>query len=927
MADKKFSEFPVVASPTLADITVVGLDELGQNAQFAGTEFGGGVSAHPDLADRDLPDQHPISAITSLQTSLDGKEAGLGNPASNGYILSSTTGGVRSWIAPGVATWGGILGTLSAQTDLQSALDAKLDASAVSAFGATLIDDADAATARGTLHAAPIAGNQGIPRVTVIVGTGNSQFAGFGAGSNPPTGSPVVTLTANPNVYIWQAATWDTQTASWQNADHSGTPLAIPSGKRMVGYYKGQVGAPYLAMANRIQENEGGIVLLVPTYLGGMPSDVFNPSVGDTDSIINFDGLQTNNNNMWYWHCTAVNNALAAAAAGTGLPAAYAIDHVDIVYCDIASGDAIYTSSYAGASRTMQEANTGFVTNMNAFIAGAEEGVTIGGWAKKWSTRWYSGDVPVGTTAGAGLQQAFANFDGNSRLFSACQSLLWTVPSPTGLLAASNAVMGSSDSIHRNATSQLAMGALAGDMWLNIPQRSSKQSTGVGTNFTASIDAQGYDLTNLDALSSVSVTTDTLAADSATLTVPTTMAANISTPLLSVTGTIAVSGTADSVISGIKSSVAYNFAVPGNQILGGSFIQRADVITASGAATSLPVSPMLYDSTSYLSSVAVVNTYGANLSGTFIPTVGVTGGGTISFGPSYPSITVAEGATLGTGVTSPFHVGIHSRAVTHTGTVGVEAQVWLSNRTSAAQNVGLLIGGTVGTVPTISADHAMWQVSTTPWRFNGNIVNAAGDLTLTSGNLVLTSGNATLTSGGLTLTSGNITMSSGRVIGQDISGAGYINLQPLPSSSTSYFEAGTIFGAGILTWKETGVGTSGYGGRLKLATKKSDNTNTAFEISCDTAQSTSTTLLIDATVGTVSKFKLNVVGAPAFWGKSAPPTTQATAGVGSAGNFVQNLSAPDVAYKGSTWSGGNGTTAYTVNDLVRALKDIGILVL
>jgi hypothetical protein len=59
---------------------------------------------------------------------FNGKENSLGNPSTNGYVLSSTTGGVRSWIAPatgGGGTWGSITGTLSSQTDLQSALNGK----------------------------------------------------------------------------------------------------------------------------------------------------------------------------------------------------------------------------------------------------------------------------------------------------------------------------------------------------------------------------------------------------------------------------------------------------------------------------------------------------------------------------------------------------------------------------------------------------------------------------------------------------------------------------------------------------------------------------------------------------------------------------------------------------------------------------------
>jgi len=53
--------------------------------------------------------------------------------------------------ANATAAWGGITGTLSAQTDLQSALDAKLDDSQASVFGLTLLDDVDAATAQTTL--------------------------------------------------------------------------------------------------------------------------------------------------------------------------------------------------------------------------------------------------------------------------------------------------------------------------------------------------------------------------------------------------------------------------------------------------------------------------------------------------------------------------------------------------------------------------------------------------------------------------------------------------------------------------------------------------------------------------------------------------------------------------------------------------------
>lgn len=58
-----------------------------------------------------------------------------------------------TWIAPTdeKAIWGNITGTLSSQTDLAAALDAKIDDSQISTFGLSLIDDASAADARTTL--------------------------------------------------------------------------------------------------------------------------------------------------------------------------------------------------------------------------------------------------------------------------------------------------------------------------------------------------------------------------------------------------------------------------------------------------------------------------------------------------------------------------------------------------------------------------------------------------------------------------------------------------------------------------------------------------------------------------------------------------------------------------------------------------------
>ncbi|MEY5097588.1 MAG: hypothetical protein RJA36_307 [Pseudomonadota bacterium] len=66
--------------------------------------------------------------------------------ASLGYFVVGGGGG-----GGGSAAWGTITGSIASQTDLSSALNAKLDASAASAFALTVMDDADASAMRTTL--------------------------------------------------------------------------------------------------------------------------------------------------------------------------------------------------------------------------------------------------------------------------------------------------------------------------------------------------------------------------------------------------------------------------------------------------------------------------------------------------------------------------------------------------------------------------------------------------------------------------------------------------------------------------------------------------------------------------------------------------------------------------------------------------------
>lgn len=78
---------------------ILSSDTLGNRTWIENTGAGGGTNDHNLLLNRDASDQHIIGAITGLQSALDAKEDFLGNPTVDGYVLSSLIDGTRSWVA------------------------------------------------------------------------------------------------------------------------------------------------------------------------------------------------------------------------------------------------------------------------------------------------------------------------------------------------------------------------------------------------------------------------------------------------------------------------------------------------------------------------------------------------------------------------------------------------------------------------------------------------------------------------------------------------------------------------------------------------------------------------------------------------------------------------------------------------------------
>lgn len=398
--------------------------------------------------------------------------------------------------------------------------------------------------------------SQGDPIVMTWVG--NSNTGGF------LTKAPTPALVANPNVLVWQAAGTESQTCQWSTADHDvSNAITVTGFNRMVGYCKGQRGSPALAAANELQRIYGCTVFLIMTFQGGAPSALVNPGLTDStfgtvepnaDSIYDFSGgYGTSNNNLWFWHSTAVNSALASIRGDVGavaLPSGistYATTYVDFVGDTLGQGDALYTSFYGDSLYTIPSAEVNYITNMTAFTHAAEGttpdptnadlnngkvvAIPNGGWAKNQYTHWFSMDTPAGSEGGGGIGEAFANFDGLMKYQRVAKSLYRSVGVPNGRkvpflngtsLPVDETVYGTQDHVHPNTISNIAIGTSAARICAETPNSAPKGVDTTLNKFTENVAGSGFNLTGVGDLSATGTTTLTVAAG--TIAAPATSA-------------------------------------------------------------------------------------------------------------------------------------------------------------------------------------------------------------------------------------------------------------------------------------------------------------------------------------------------------------------------------------------------------------------
>jgi hypothetical protein len=369
MATKKFSEFDLVPTPVLGDIVVVGLDELGQNAQFPGDVFGG--AAWGDITGT-LADQ------TDLDSALNGKEDSLGNPSTTGYVLSSTDAGVRSWVAQ--SGGGGAVDSVNGQTGVV-VLDATDVGAVVSVSGLTgTITNAQLRAALPVTDPWSATKPAGEPVVLLMFGDSNA----YGLPVLPDPGLQ----TANANVFTWQAdfsggspSTYNPATCSWKNVSPADTDrdpqyatawVNFSTLGAYVGMRLGNMGMTAWALADAIQKRTGRDVYIYSVVSGGTTLKYWKDPLDPNAGVGGQKGYAALNNGTY--------GLTAALAAVPGLTQTT----VDIVFMQDGTNDCV--SAVAGTSGYTSDT---FASDFDAVF----ELFVSEGWIDRYQVLWFNGET------------------------------------------------------------------------------------------------------------------------------------------------------------------------------------------------------------------------------------------------------------------------------------------------------------------------------------------------------------------------------------------------------------------------------------------------------------------------------------------------------------------------------------------------------
>jgi len=351
-------DFDAVGTDNSTDVTLVGtlnyLTLLGQQITIGAIDL---TTDTTGLLSADNVTDGSTNAIPTLtqETNWDaaygwgdhaaaGYEPGLGNPGTDGYVLSSTAAGVRSWVAQGASssTWAGLSDTPAAitadqmvfgnaaGTDLEfrsslSSVDIQLGSTTTANVGSMAYD----ATADKILvyDTADVSFSSDAVNATLYEGT-LTNSAGLIAALSDETGSGLAVFSSSPALTTPDLGT--PSAAVLTNATGTAAGLTAGTATNLAGGLGGSV--PYQSAADTtvlLANGTAGQVLtsngttLAPSWTtvsgtGDMTAAVYDPA-GIAEQLVGLAATQTLSNK------TFVAPALGTPASGTmtnvtGLP-------------------------------------------------------------------------------------------------------------------------------------------------------------------------------------------------------------------------------------------------------------------------------------------------------------------------------------------------------------------------------------------------------------------------------------------------------------------------------------------------------------------------------------------------------------------------------------------------------------------------------